>query len=52
MPHLTKQCKTRQLQWLYSQQQPCCRRRSTRCKHRQRNLWRSTNLINNKTVIL
>jgi len=49
-PHLTKQCKTRQLQRLYSRKQPRCRRRSVRCKPQQRNLWRSTNVINNKNI--
>jgi hypothetical protein len=50
-PHLTKQCKTRQLHRLYSRKQPRCRRRSIRCKPRQRNVWRSTKIINNKTIL-
>ena len=49
-PHLTKQCKLRQLQWFYSQQPPRYRRRSIRSKSRQRNLRRSTNIISNTTI--
>jgi len=51
-PHLTKQCKTRQLQWFYSQRQSRYRRRSIRSKSWQRNQRRSTNIISNETIML